>query len=219
MMAGRLRWTWLGRVAHAGAAALQERLRGRIIAGDDGAAALLLCEHEPVITLGRGADRAHVVAPGRTPVVRTGRGGGVTYHGPGQLMVYPVVRLRGGVVAYLEAVAGALAEVAAALGVAGAVWRRDPAGLWLGPRKLAACGIHVRRRVAIHGWALDVATPEAAWQQIVPCGLPGVDTVSIARAAGAAPPVAEVAELAAPMVGAALGASSVRRVTVGGLES
>ena len=94
MMAGHLRWAWLGRVAHAGAAALQERLRERVIAGDAGAAALLLCEHEPVITLGRGADRAHVVAPGRTPVVRTGRGGGVTYHGPGQLMVYPLLDLR-----------------------------------------------------------------------------------------------------------------------------
>lgn len=210
-----LRWAWLGRVAHAHALALQERLRDRLLEGDESAAALLLCEHHPVITLGRSADPAHVLAAADTEVVRARRGGDVTYHGPGQLMVYPVVRLRRGVVAYLAAIAEALAEVAAGLGVAGAEWRRAPAGLWLGDAKLAACGIHVRRGVAVHGWAFDVATPLEAWQQIVPCGLPGARTVSIARASGAAPPAMNaIAERAAPVLGRALGYASVFRVSL-----
>ncbi len=211
-MSRALAWRWLGRVAHADALAEQEARRARMLAGDPEARALLLCEHPPVITLGRRADRGHVLLSDEALAVRgiervrASRGGDVTYHGPGQLMVYPVVRLERGVVAYLEAIAGALAEVAAALGAPGAAWRRDPAGLWLGPAKLAACGIHVRRGVAVHGWALDVATPPEAWAAIVPCGIAGVRTISIATASGRTPPpMAEVAALAAARVAAALG--------------
>ena len=203
-------WSWLGRVDHAPALAEQEARRDRLLGGDDGAAAVLLCEHPPTITLGRHANRAHVrFAPPEVAVVEVSRGGDVTYHGPGQLMVYPVVRLRGGVVAYLEAIAGVLAEVAGALGVPGAAWRRDPAGVWLGDAKLAACGLHLRRGVAVHGFALDVATPPAAWQAIVPCGLPSpvtsIDAERRARGLGPAPPVAEVAALVGPRLSEALG--------------
>jgi lipoyl(octanoyl) transferase len=209
-----LGWQWLGRVGHADAVAEQERRRERLLAGDAAAAAVLLCEHDPVITLGRSADRGHVVAPADAltaagvGVVDVSRGGDVTYHGPGQLMVYPVVRLRRGVVAYLETVAGVLAEIAAALGVPDAAWRRDPAGLWLDGRKLAACGLHVRRGVAIHGFALNVATPPSVWSLIVPCGLTTpVTSLAEARAARGLPPpppVAEVAGLAGPALVRAL---------------
>jgi lipoyl(octanoyl) transferase len=213
-----LPWQWLGRVDHAAAAADQEARRGRVLAGDDAAQAVLLCEHLPVITLGRSADRGHVLATDAAlaaagvTVAATDRGGDVTYHGPGQLMVYPVVRLRGGagVVALLAAIAGALGDVAAELGVPGAGWRRDPAGLWLDDRKLAACGLHVRRGVVVHGWAFDVATPPAMWQLINPCGL-GVAGTSLAaaRAARGLPPppdVGVVAELVGPRVVRALAA-------------
>jgi lipoate-protein ligase B len=120
-------------------------------------------------------------------------------------MVYPILRLRGGLVAYLEAVAGALAELATQLGVPGAVWKRDPAGLWLGDAKLAACGVHLHRRVTTHGFALDVATPRDAWTMINPCGLSGVRTTSIAaecaaRGIVAPPPMAEVARCAGPIL-------------------
>ncbi|HLU68136.1 MAG TPA: hypothetical protein VKZ63_17755, partial [Kofleriaceae bacterium] len=122
-------------------------------------------------------------------------------------MVYPVVRLRRGVVAFLERVAGVLAEVAGELGAPGARFRRQPAGLWLGDRKLAACGIHVRRGVSIHGFALDVATPPEAWAAIVPCGLAGAPVVSLASAAGREmPPVAEVAARVGPRLARALSA-------------
>ena len=208
---GELSWSWLGRIGYGAAVELMEERRARVLAGDPSAQVLLLCEHDPVVTLGRGADRANLLVGPAELAVRgievfeSSRGGDVTYHGPGQLMVYPVVRLRRGVVAHLEAVAGALAEVAAELGAPGAFWRRNPAGLWLGERKLAACGLHVRRGVAMHGFAFDVATPPEAWRVIVPCGLGSGMTVSLAQAVGGpVPPLAEVAGRAVPHLARAL---------------
>lgn len=211
-------WRWLGRVPHAESLAEQEARRERLLAGDDGAAAVLLCEHPPTITLGKNAARGNVLlAPGElarrgVTVVEASRGGDVTYHGPGQLMVYPVVRMRRGVVDYLETIAGVLAAAAAELGVPGAAWRRDPAGLWLGDAKLAACGLHVRRGVAVHGFAFDVATPPEAWSAINPCGLCARLTSIAAerreRGLGAPPSVAEVAGLVGPRLTEALGTTS-----------
>ena len=185
---------WLGRADYEPVLAEQLAARERVWAGEPGV--VLLCEHPPVITLGRSANRANVLAPGDVPVVQIERGGDVTYHGPGQLMIYPIVRVKS-VVAFLERVAGVLAEVATALGVPGAQWRRDPAGLWLGDAKLAACGIHVARGVSVHGWAFNVATPAAAWRAINPCGL-SCRQVSLADARGLPIAVADVAGEAAP---------------------
>jgi lipoate-protein ligase B len=207
---------WLGRVAYRAALELQERHRDRLLGGDGSAECLLLLEHDPVITLGRSGDATSVLvspdelARRRVDLVRATRGGDVTYHGPGQLIVYPVVRLATGVVAYLEALAAALAVTAAELGVPGAAWRRSPAGLWLGDAKLAACGLNVRRGVAVHGFALDVATPREAWSLIHPCGQPGARNTSIAaerarRGAGPPPSIEAVAAAAAPHVVRALG--------------
>ncbi len=173
-----LRPTWLGRAEYRGVLAQQHAERERVWAG--GAGTIFLCEHPPVITLGRSATLANVLAPGDVPIERIERGGDVTYHGPGQLMVYPVVRVRG-VVDFLSRVAGALADACAALGAPGAEFRRDPAGVWLGDAKLAACGIHIARGVSVHGFALNVCTPSIAWQGIRPCGL-CVRQVSLADA-------------------------------------
>lgn len=192
-MARPLAVAWLGRAPYRRVWALQEAARDRILAGaaDE---VLILCEHEPVITLGRSADPRHVLAvPEGVEQVRTSRGGDVTVHGPGQLVIYPVVRLDHGVLAFVESVGRAIAaELVEGCGVA-AEWRRAPAGVWLvrsseassgpglaarsagePPAKLAACGVHVKRRVAIHGFALNV-TRESAWlfERIVPCGLAG----------------------------------------------
>ena len=164
--------------------------------------AIYLCEHPPVITLGRSANRANVLAAGDVPVVQIERGGDVTYHGPGQLMVYPVVRVRR-VVEFLATVAGVLADACAAFGVAGAEFRRDPAGLWLGDAKLAACGIHIARGVSVHGWALNVCTPDDAWRRIRPCGL-GVPQISVARASGRDVSVEEIAAEVEPRLARAL---------------
>jgi lipoyl(octanoyl) transferase len=209
-----LAWHWLGRAGHRPVLDEQVRRREQVLAGDASAAAILLCEHDPVITLGRSADRANVVASAGAladagvAVVETDRGGDVTYHGPGQLMIYPVVRVRRGVVALLEAIAGTIAGVAADLGVPGAAWRRDPAGVWLGDAKLAACGIHLKRGVSIHGWAFDVATPPSMWQLIRPCGLtsPVISLAAALAARGEPPPpsIADVAALAGPRLAAAV---------------
>jgi lipoate-protein ligase B len=175
-----LEYRWLGRADYERVLADQLAERERVWAGGPGT--VFLCEHPPVITLGRSANRGNVLAAGDVPVVQIERGGDVTYHGPGQLMVYPIVRLRS-VVGFLESIARALADACAQAGAPGAEFRRDPAGLWLGDAKLAACGIHVARGVSVHGWALNVCTPDDAWRMIRPCGL-SVPQISLARAAG-----------------------------------
>ncbi|HEU4727902.1 MAG TPA: lipoyl(octanoyl) transferase LipB [Kofleriaceae bacterium] len=187
-------WRWLGRARFRDVLAEQLALRERVWAGDPGA--VLLCEHEPVITLGRSATEAHILDARDIPIERIERGGEVTYHGPGQLMVYPVVRLRS-VVGFLERVAAAIGDACAALGVPGAAWRRDPAGVWLDGKKLAACGIHVARGVSVHGFALDVDTPPEAWRAIRPCGL-SVPQISLARVLGAPIAVERVARELGP---------------------
>ena len=187
-------WQWLGRAEFRRVLDAQLAARERVWAGEPGV--VLMCEHPPVITLGRSASLANILAAGDIPVERIERGGEVTYHGPGQLMIYPVVRLRS-VVAFLECVAAAIAETCAELGAPGAAWRRDPAGVWLDGKKLAACGIHVARGVSVHGFALDVDTPPAAWRAIRPCGL-DVAQISLSRARGAPIAVAKVAELLGP---------------------
>jgi len=186
-----------GRVAYEAILAEQLAARERVWAGEPGT--IILCEHPPVITLGRSANRANVLAAGDVPVVPIERGGDVTYHGPGQLMVYPIVRIKS-VVAFLEAIARALADTCEAFGAPRAEFRRDPAGLWLGDAKLAACGIHVARSVSVHGWALNVATPPDAWRMINPCGLGAVRQVSMSDVVAArALPTIDVASVAAEL--------------------
>ncbi len=193
-------WHWLGRAPYRRVLADQLAARERVWAGEPGV--IYLCEHPPVITLGRSADPRNVLAAGDVAIESIERGGDVTYHGPGQLMIYSIVRLRS-VVDFLERIAHALAEACAAVGVPGAEFRRAPAGLWHGDRKLAACGIHVARGVAIHGYALDVATPREAWQRIKPCGV-GMPLVSLAELASPAPTVEQLASEVGPRVVRAL---------------
>ncbi len=189
-------WQWLGRADYGSVLAAQLAARERVWAGEPGI--VLLCEHPPVITLGRSATEANILDAGAVPVVRIERGGQVTYHGPGQLMVYPIVRIVS-VVGFLERVARAIVDTCAELGAPGAAWLRDPAGVWLAGHKLAACGIHVARGVSVHGFALDVDTPPAAWRAIRPCGL-DVPQISLARARGGPIEVEHVAQLLGPRV-------------------
>jgi lipoate-protein ligase B len=152
--------------------------RERVWAGASGT--VFLCEHPPVITLGRCANTANILVADGVPIERIERGGDVTYHGPGQLMIYPVTRVKKGVVDFLSRIAGALADACAALGAPGAEFHRDPAGVYYGDHKVGACGIHIARGVSVHGFALDVATPPDAWRRIRPCGL-ALPQTSVAR--------------------------------------
>lgn len=184
-----------------------ERAAGRL--GD----LLLLLEHEHVYTLGRRGDAAHLLADAATlarlgiACHRVDRGGDITYHGPGQLVGYPIVRLRGagrGVRAYVEALETALIEVAAAFGIAAATRPGRP-GVWVGRQKLAALGITVSRGVAYHGFALNVAPDLAYFARIVPCGIADAGVTSLAALLGRPVTVEEVLPLCARAVAAARG--------------
>ena len=147
---------------------------------------LLLLEHEPVYTLGRGARESDLLgAPERfgVPVFRVGRGGGVTYHGPGQLVAYPIVTLaRQGrdVHRYVRRLEEVLIGVCAVFGVE-AFRRRGLTGVWVRNGKIASIGVGVRRWVAFHGAALNVNTDLAYFQAIVPCAMPGLAVTSLGR--------------------------------------
>jgi lipoyl(octanoyl) transferase len=204
-------WAWLGRVSYRRTWTLQEELRRRILDGCGGDT-LLLLEHEPVITLGRHADPTNVLLPEGelcargVELVETSRGGDVTYHGPGQLVGYPVFRLRRGLVHHLETLAEALCALCAEEGVV-AEWRRDPVGVWVGAAKLVAFGVHVHRNVALHGFAFNVSTPLEAFDAIVPCGLRHTGVTSLARLTGKA---GLTPGALAPRVAAALAAAAAR---------
>ncbi len=190
-------------------AALQERLRAGVLDGT-GPETLLFCEHDPVITLGRSARPDNVLASAGdlaqrgVTLAQASRGGDVTYHGPGQLVGYPVVRLRAGVVAHMTAMARALGGVLADLGVR-SEFRRDAPGLWTNDEKLCAFGVHIRGRVAIHGFALNATTALDAFELIVPCGLAGARTTSLARLGIAPLPLPILAARIADALGAELG--------------
>jgi lipoyl(octanoyl) transferase len=204
-------WRWLGRVSFADTATLQDSLRADILA-ERGPETLLLLEHEPVITLGRSADLANVLLPEPLlasrgiRVYRASRGGDVTYHGPGQLVGYPVVKLRSGVRAHVEAMAAALADVLSGLGIA-ARYRPDAPGLWVdrddgAVAKICAFGINVQRRVTTHGFALNLSPDLGAFALIVPCGLAGSPVTSVAALLGAAPTPEQLADAVARALGA-----------------
>lgn len=197
-------WRWLGRVGFAETVALQEDLRRDVVAG--GAETLLLLEHEPVITMGRSAVTANVLVDeaemGRRGIAlhRASRGGDVTYHGPGQLVGYPIVRLRGGVRAHVQAMALAVADVLRTLGIE-AVYRPSAPGLWVGDAKICAFGINIHRRVTVHGFALNLGTDLGAFDLIVPCGISGCAVTSVRALVGDAP----APEALASPIAAALG--------------
>ena len=139
-------------------------------------------EHPPVYTLGMNASPTHVLAPGDVPVVRIDRGGQVTYHGPGQLIVYPLVDLKRiglGVRALVTALESALVAFAAELGLVAAA-RRDAPGVYVGAAKLASVGLRIRRGASYHGLALNVAMDLEPFKRINPCGHAGLEVVDLA---------------------------------------
>src|SRR5918999_2721205 len=149
---------------------------------------LLFVEHPHIYTLGRGGKADHVLAPEEVPVCRTGRGGDVTYHGPGQLVVYPIVdlrsKLRKAVHRYLRNLEQSAIATLADFGISAT--RRPPyTGIWIADRKIAAIGIAVRRAITYHGLALNVNVDLSYFQRIIPCGLEWADVTSMAKELGA----------------------------------
>ncbi len=210
---------WLGRIAYRDAWDLQRQLaaaRSDDRIGDT----LLLLEHPAVLTLGRQADERFIRATSRElrdldlEVIRVERGGEVTYHGPGQLVAYPIIKLgaRGLLLRPLvRALEGAMIDTCSALGVVDAERRDGHPGCWVAvgtaaPRKIGALGLRVERGVSYHGVALNVTTELADFDLIDPCGLPGVVSTSIAEEVGrtAEPPSTSSVARAAAVFGPAL---------------
>src|SRR5579863_1303222 len=153
------------------------RIEGRI--GDT----LLLMEHPHVFTLGRGADERFIVAnPASVPIHRVSRGGQVTYHGPGQLIGYPILKLEGkarDVILYLRRLEQAIIAALARFAIAAS--RRDGlTGVWVGSQKIASIGVGIRRWVTLHGFAVNVTTDLSFFDAIVPCGIEGCHMTSLA---------------------------------------
>lgn len=141
-----------------------------------------LLEHPPVFTLGMNASRDHVLTPGDIPVVQIDRGGQVTYHGPGQLVVYPLVDLRRaglGVRDIVTALERSVIDYAAELGIE-AECRRNAPGVYVAGRKLASVGIRVRRGASYHGIALNVSVDLEPFHRINPCGYTGLEMTRLA---------------------------------------
>ncbi|HVS78574.1 MAG TPA: lipoyl(octanoyl) transferase LipB [Steroidobacteraceae bacterium] len=150
--------------------------------GPDTPDEIWLLEHPPVFTLGMNASRDHVLAPGDIPVVQIDRGGQVTYHGPGQLVVYPLVDLRRaglGVRDIVTALERSVIDYAAELGIT-AECRKNAPGVYVDGRKLASVGIRVRRGASYHGIALNVSVDLEPFQRINPCGYAGLEMTRLA---------------------------------------
>ena len=180
----------LGLVPYGEALALQRRLAAERIAGTLPHDTLLLLEHPPVVTLGRGWKPSSLPLPVEAlrrrgiDVEEIERGGDVTYHGPGQLVGYPIFDLhqhREDLHWYLRQIEAALIAALAPVGIAAG--RNPPhTGVWTtGGRKIASIGIHVRQWVTWHGFALNVTTDLSAFDLIVPCGIPDVVMTSVEK--------------------------------------
>jgi len=196
----------VGRAAYGPTLRLQERLVAEVKASGPERAYLVLVEHSPpVITLGRGADAANVVAPPAVleaegvEIHKASRGGDVTYHGPGQLVGYPILRLDlhgRDVHRYLRDLEEVLIRLLARFGVE-AGRSEGQTGVWVGRRKVAAIGVAIRRWVTYHGFALNVCPDLGHFGLIVPCGIRGKGVTSLEKLLGR--PVS-VAEVKAPLV-------------------
>ena len=178
----------LGRIAFPAALEIQNRLVEELLAGT-GWETLLLLEHDPVYTIGRTRDQSSLRETGHLPypVIETNRGGQATYHGPGQLVGYPILDLnrRGrDLHRYLRFIEEFLIELGKANGIESAR-REGLTGVWVGPRKIASLGVGVRKWITMHGFALNVL--EAAmppFLHITPCGIAGVRMTNLERETG-----------------------------------
>lgn len=145
-----------------------------------------LLEHDPVFTLGMNADPSHVLAAGDIPVVRIDRGGQVTYHGPGQLVVYPLIDVRRaglGVRELVTALERTVIEYAAGFGIR-AECRANAPGVYVDGAKLASVGLRIRRQGSYHGLALNVSMDLAPFQRINPCGYAGLSMTQLSALGG-----------------------------------
>lgn len=173
---------WLGRITYEKGLELQESLLSAKVAGDPDNH-LLLLEHEPVYTMGRNRDESSLREERFLPhpVHRTNRGGQATYHGPGQLVGYPVLDLSlfgRDLHDYLRFLEEILITLLSRHGITGGRME-GKTGVWVGERKIASLGVGVRKWISMHGFAINICGDLSAFNHITPCGLPGVSMTSL----------------------------------------
>jgi lipoyl(octanoyl) transferase len=189
---------WLGRKDFASALALQEKIVAAKREDPSQLDELLLLEHEPVYTIGRTPDQSSLLGAAHLPhpLVAINRGGQATYHGPGQLMGYPIIDLRRcgqDLHKYLRWLEQLLIELLAEHGIA-ASRRESLTGVWVGGRKIASIGVGVRHWITMHGFALNVCGDLSPFNHIVPCGINNVAMTSMEKETGQAFSVAGVVD-------------------------
>jgi lipoyl(octanoyl) transferase len=192
-----LKITWLGRVDFADALALQEDFVARKREHPNSPDEILLLEHEPVYTIGRTPDKSSLLGAAHLPhpLFAINRGGQATYHGPGQLMCYPIVDLRRcgqDLHLYLRWLEQTLIEFLARYKIS-AAQREGLTGVWVNHRKIASIGVGVRHWITMHGFALNVCGDLSSFAQIVPCGISNVAMTSMENETGEALAVVDVA--------------------------
>lgn len=188
---------WLGRISYTVALELQESLVLKKIAGSP-KDHLLLLEHDPVYTMGRNRDESSLGAEKLLPhpLIRTNRGGQATYHGPGQLVGYPILDLNQygrDLHLYLRFLEEVLIDVLSFYQVSGCR-REGLTGVWVEDRKIASLGVGVRKWISMHGFALNVARDLSGFLAIIPCGISGVTMTSLSQESGKELSTQEVAK-------------------------
>lgn len=199
-----LRSRWLGRVAYGDALALQEELVAQKRADDSLADELLLLEHEPVYTIGRTPDRSSLRGAEHLlhPLYPINRGGQATYHGPGQLVGYPIIDLRGDAQdlhRYLRWIEDVIIELLSGFEIT-AQTRTGLTGVWVEDRKIASIGVGVRQWITMHGFALNVCGDLSPFDQITPCGIANVAMTSMEKESRNVLAVEQVGERAADIM-------------------
>lgn len=191
----------LGRISYGDALELQEKIVAQKAENLDAPDELLLLEHDSIFTIGRTSDhsslRDSTALP--APLMAINRGGQATWHGPGQLVGYPLLDLRkrgSDLHRYLRDLEEFLISLCAEFGVA-ATRREGLTGVWAGGKKIASLGVGVRRWISMHGFALNVCGPLEGFAHITPCGIAGVEMTSLEREGAAGVTVEAVAEMAA----------------------
>jgi lipoyl synthase len=206
----------LGKCNYRDTLALQHRLLERVRSSDDDRAYLILVEHVPaVITLGRRARAEHILNPEGVELIESQRGGDVTWHGPGQLVAYPIVRLTGRrkrLRGYVRNLEEAVIALLAKFGL-NAARLSGQVGVWVGGQKISAIGVAVSRWVTYHGLALNVSADIRGFDAIVPCGIHGASVTSISQLLGRDVPISQVKEMLIETLAQTLGFDCVGRTT------
>jgi lipoate-protein ligase B len=192
----------VGGVPYAEVWELQRRLVNAVKLSGAGCGYLLLVEHRPVITIGKNGKRSNILVSDEVlssrgiEVFRIDRGGDVTYHGPGQLVAYPIVRLSDfhmGARSFVEALAEVQIRVLRSFSIA-ASWSLNRVGVWVKDRKIGSIGVRITEGISCHGFALNVTTDLSAFELLNPCGIAGAKMTSVLQETGRPVDMADAAE-------------------------